>query len=73
MPLRGFTISEYGWVMALVASLIIATVTFFICMAGLHIGKKFGTKLWPEKKPPFWAVSTLIGIGLEIFLTGIFG
>ena len=41
----GFTISEYGWLMALAASLIIAVVTFFICMAGLRIGKKFGTKL----------------------------
>ena len=32
----GFTISEYGWLMALAASLIIAVVTFFICMAGLR-------------------------------------
>ena len=41
----GFTISEYGWLMALVCSLIIAVVTFFICEAGLSIGRKFGTKL----------------------------
>ena len=41
----GFTISEYGWLMALVCSLIVAIVTFFICEAGLAIGKKFGTKL----------------------------
>ncbi len=41
----GFTISEYGWLMALTASLIIAVVTFFLCMAGLRIGKKFGTQL----------------------------
>ena len=67
----GFTISEYGWVMALVASLIIATVTFFICMAGLHIGKKFGTKL--AGKASVLGGIILIGIGLEIFLTGIFG
>ena len=67
----GFTISEYGWVMALVASLIIATVTFFICMAGLHIGKKFGTKL--AGKASILGGIILIGIGLEIFLTGIFG
>ena len=32
----GFTISEYGWLMALAASFIIAVVTFFICMAGLR-------------------------------------
>ena len=31
----GFTISEYGWFMALVCSLIVAIVTFFICEAGL--------------------------------------
>ena len=28
----GFTISEYGWFMALVCSLIVAIVTFFICL-----------------------------------------
>ena len=35
----GFTISEYDWLMALVCSLIIAIVTFFICMTGLSLGK----------------------------------
>ena len=34
----GFTISEYGWLMALAASIIIAVVTFFLCMAGLRTG-----------------------------------
>ena len=67
----GFTISEYGWLMALVCSLIIATVTFFICIAGLRIGKKFGTKL--AGKASILGGIILIGIGLEIFLTGIFG
>ena len=37
----GFTISEYDWLMALVCSLIIAIVTFFICMTGLSLGKRF--------------------------------
>ena len=32
----GFTIAEYGWLMALTASGIIAVVTFFLCMAGLR-------------------------------------
>ena len=36
----GFTISEYGWLMALTAAIIIAVVTFILCMAGLRIGKK---------------------------------
>ena len=39
----GFTIAEYDWLMALVCSLIIAAVTFFICMTGLSLGKRFGT------------------------------
>ena len=65
----GFTISEYGWFMALVCSLIIAVVTFFICAAGLSIGKKFGTKL--SGKASVLGGVILIGIGLEIFLTGV--
>ena len=66
----GFTISEYGWLMALVASLIIAAVTFFICMAGLRIGKKFGTQL--SGKASILGGVILIGIGLEIFISGVF-
>ena len=65
----GFTISEYGWLMALAASLIIAVVTFFICMAGLRIGKKFGTKL--SGKASILGGMILIGIGLEIFISGV--
>ena len=67
----GFTISEYGWLMALVCSLIIAVVTFFLCAAGLSLGKKFGTKL--SGKASILGGVILIGIGLEIFITGVFG
>ena len=67
----GFTISEYGWLMALVCSLIVATVTFFICEAGLSLGKKFGTKL--SGKASILGGVILIGIGLEIFISGLFG
>ena len=67
----GFTISEYGWGMALVCSLIIAVVTFFLCAAGLSLGKKFGTKL--SGKASVLGGVILIGIGLEIFITGVFG
>ena len=66
----GFTIAEYGWLMALAASVIIALVTFFICMAGLRIGKKFGTKL--SGKASVLGGIILIGIGLEIFVSGVF-
>ena len=45
----GFTIAKYGFVMAFVCALIIAVVTFVICMAGLDIGKKFGTKYSDRK------------------------
>lgn len=67
----GFTISEYGWLMALVCSLIVAMVTFFICEAGLSLGKKFGTKL--SGKASILGGVILIGIGLEIFISGIMG
>ena len=67
----GFTISEYGWLMALVCSLIIAVVTFFVCEAGLSIGRTFGTKL--SGKASILGGVILIGIGIEIFLTGILG
>ena len=65
----GFTIAEYNAVMATVCAAIIAVVTFFICMAGLVIGKKVGTKF--SNKAAILGGSILILIGLEIFITGI--
>lgn len=65
----GFTIAGYGWFMALSASLIIAAVTFVICMIGLTIGKKFGTKL--SNKAQIFGGAILIAIGIEIFIAGI--
>lgn len=66
----GFTISEYGFWMALISALIIAVVTFVICMAGIKIGKKFGTKL--ANKASILGGVILIAIGLEIFIAGLF-
>lgn len=66
----GFTISEYGFLMAFVCSLIIAVVTFIICIAGLFIGKKVGTRL--AGKANILGGLILIFIGIEIFVTGIF-
>ena len=63
----GFTIEQYPTSMALVASLIIAVVTHFICIGGLVIGKKFGNKL-ADKASIFGGV-ILIGIGIEIFVS----
>lgn len=65
----GFTIADYNWIMALVCALIIAAVTFVICMAGLMIGKKFGTKL--SNKASIFGGVILIVIGIEIWITGI--
>ena len=56
--------------MALTASGIIDVVTFFLCMAGLRIGKEFGTKL--SGKASVLGGVILIGIGLEIFISGVF-
>lgn len=65
----GFTIVDYNWFMALVCSLLIALVTFVICMCGLILGKRFGTKL--ANKAGILGGVILIAIGVEIFLSGI--
>ena len=66
----GFTIAEYGLLMAVVAALIIGVLTFFICFFGLALGKKFGTVF--SNKATIMGGIILIVIGLEIFITGIF-
>ena len=66
----GFAIAEYGLIMAITGALIIAAVTFIICMAGLIIGKKFGAKF--SNKATIFGGVILILIGLEIFIKGIF-
>ena len=66
----GFTIADYGLLMALVASLLIAGVTFAICMTGLLIGKKAGDKL--GAKATLFGGLILVGIGIEIFVKGVF-
>ena len=65
----GFTIAEYRFPSAFAESLIIGIVTFGICLVGLVIGKKFGTKL--AGKASILGGIILIAIGLEIFLTGV--
>ena len=51
--------------------LIIAAVTFVICVGGLLIGRKAGTRLsW---KASILGGCILIAIGIEIFVKGIFG
>lgn len=65
----GFTIADYGLFEAMLAAAIIALVTFAICMIGLVLGKKVGTKLaW---KASVLGGVILIAIGIEIFISGI--
>lgn len=63
----GFTIAEYALMEAILASVLIAAVTFVICFAGIVIGKKVGTKL--AGKAGIFGGIILIIIGLEIFIT----
>lgn len=65
----GFTIAEYDVKMALASVLLIALVTFVICLCGIEIGKKFGTKL--SNKATIFGGIILIAIGIEIFITGL--
>ena len=66
----GFTIAKYDFFLALLEALIIAMVTFVICLCGLYIGKKVGVKL--AGKANILGGVILIFIGLEIFVTGVF-
>lgn len=65
----GFTIAELSFSYALIESIIIGVVTLGICLVGLHLGKKFGTKL--ANKASILGGVILIAIGLEIFLKGV--
>ena len=63
----GFTLEEYSFWQANAAALMIGGVTFLICLGGILIGRKAGTKL-------SWGASVLgglilIAIGIEIFVT----
>ena len=66
----GFTIADYDFVSALLAALIIAAVTFFICMGGLVIGRTAGTRL--AGRAGILGGVILLFIGAEIFVTSIF-
>ncbi len=62
----GFTLAEDPAPMAFVSSLIIAVVTFGLCLGGLSLGKRFGTRL--AGRASVLGGLILIAIGLEIFL-----
>ena len=67
----GFTIADYDLPAALLAAVVIALVTFIICLCGVLIGKKMGTCL--AGKASIFGGVILIGIGIWIFVKGFFG
>ena len=66
----GFAIAHYSTAEALISSLIIGIVTFFICTCGLWLGKKAGEKL--KSKATILGGVVLILIGIEIFVKDLF-
>ena len=66
----GFTTAAYSRVQALLSSLIIGAVTLAICLAGLRIGRRLGEFL--SGRASILGGLILIGIGLEIWIKGVF-
>lgn len=66
----GFTIANYNVIEALVCTGIVALITAFICLGAIYIGEKFGDKL--GCKAQIFGGLILIGIGIEIFISGMF-
>ena len=64
----GFTTASYNVFQATVSSLIIAGVTFPICIAGVKLGKRFGVKL--ADKAQILGGVILIVIGIKICFFG---
>ena len=64
----GFTTSAYSAFQAFISSLIIAIMTFVICIAGVKIGKQFGVNLAGKARILDGAI--LILIGWKICLLG---
>ena len=64
----GFTIANYNAFAAFLSSIIIGVVTFAICVAGLILGKKFGTKL--AGKASIFGGIILIIIGIKVGIIG---
>lgn len=63
----GFTIAGYAAAEAFICSLIIAAVTFVICVTGLILGRRFGILL--AGRAQIFGGALLIAIGLEILLS----
>lgn len=66
----GFTTANYGLFEALLSALIIAVLTFGICLGGVLIGRKAGTFM--AGKAGILGGAILVFIGLEIFISSFF-
>lgn len=67
----GFAIAHNSLLRACLVALIIAVITFIICMGGLYIGKKAGTAL--ADKAGILGGGVLILIGMWILLKSLLG
>ena len=65
----GFTIEQYAFGEANLASFIIGAVTFVVCLGGLALGKRMGMRL--SRSASILGGIILIGIGFKIFLEGL--
>ncbi len=65
----GFTTEQYDWKLAALASVIIAAVTFVICVGGLILGKKVGMRF--SRHASILGGIILIAIGFKILLGGL--
>lgn len=67
----GFSIVRYSALQALVCALIIAVITFGLCVIGLRIGRRAADRL--QGKAQILGGVILILLGIEICLTGVLG
>jgi len=72
----GFTISDYGLLMAVVCAVIIAIVTFAICISGVELGRLCATEIGKRCQSLSGKLTViggiiLIFIGIEILVTSI--
>ena len=65
----GFQIASYNLLQALVCALLIAAVTFVICLGGVVIGRKFGTAF--AGTAGIFGGCILVFIGICIFVRGM--
>ena len=65
----GFALAEYTFAQALVSGLIIAAVTFIICLLGVRICQKAGR--YVTRWASVLGGLILIGIGIKIFIEGV--